>query len=128
MKLIRLFILLACLPLLSACPSKKVKPETNAHIRRLDSISKNLIKYVRHKDRRLPSGQIELVYVFQNKDQNKNVTIDWKVVYMDGAGFPMEETEWNSTVFPIGEDTTIRSNSLKQSVTTYVIVLREGKI
>lgn len=125
--LIICFILLA-----TACSGNRSKKPLydsyDIRLMQLDPLTEEYIHYILHRRVRLPSGQLKGLVTFVNQHETRNISVDWKIKFYDSYGFELEETAWNSEIFPPRQETTLNFNSISNQAVDFMIIIRGAQI
>ena len=134
------FLLVSCIPTdpepVSAPASLKVpytldkvsaKPlpeQYIAPILAMDQRVTEVLFYVNHRQQRFPSGQVKITFNLYNANLEQDEWVDWKMVYYDSNNDRIEESDWETTLFPRQIIKTIRSNSMRPDVANFSVIVK----
>lgn len=106
------------IPVLEA-PKQFVEP-----ILSLDEITVEDIYYVDHRQQRLSSGPIRVLFNLYNISEEREVWLEWKAVFYDETNFQIEQTGWQPLYIPRREVVTLKVNSISPRASNYTVMLR----
>jgi len=100
-------------------PSQFVEP-----ILSLDKDTVKNIYYVSHRQQRLASGPVRIMFNLYNISEDEEIWLEWKAVFYDGSNFQIEDTGWREIYMPRREVVTLKVNSMSPRVENYTVMLR----
>ena len=105
--------------------SAKPLPEQYiAPILAMDQRVTKVLFYVNHHQQRFPSGQVRITFNLYNANLEQDEWVDWKMVYYDANNDRIEESDWETTLFPQQIIKTIRSNSIRPDVANFSVIVK----
>jgi len=105
--------------------SAKPLPEQYiAPILAMDKRVTEVLFYVNHRQQRFPSGQVKITFNLYNANLEQDEWVDWKMVYYDSNNDRIEESDWETTLFPRQIIKTIRSNSMRPDVANFSVIVK----
>ncbi len=133
------FLLVSCIPTSAPEPapvslkvpytldkvSAKPLPEQYiAPILAMDQRVTEVLFYVNHRQQRFPSGQVKITFNLYNANLEQDEWVDWKMVYYDSNNDRIEESDWETTLFPRQIIKTIKSNSIRPDVANFSVIVK----
>ena len=138
------FLVLLLISLIGACGQRYPQPRTKATgphklyaipvheaplqfeepILSLDETTVEHIYYVDHRQQRLSSGQIRVMFNLFNRSEEEEIWLEWKAVFYDGSNFQIDDTGWRELFMPRREVVTLKVSSLSKRAKNYTLLLR----
>ena len=122
--MIRRLLALLLLGTLVGCAPTQPKTETEVPVKFLSDRAAKAVEIASHRAERLPSGHVDVLLICTAKTKKSPVWLDWKVVFYDRRGVPVEESEWHTEqIFPKIE-TVLRASSIRQDIENFRFLIR----
>jgi len=110
--------------LLTKAPVRPMPDQYIAPVLAMDERITKVLLYVNHRQQRYPSGQVRILMNLYNANTAQDEWVDWKVLFYDADNNRIEETEWESTLFPRQIIKTIETRSLRPDVQNFTIIVK----